>query len=48
MERLCGREAYPIDFGNKKPARTLSVLTGFIRYFGFVLESSGNLYANRP
>ena len=48
MERLRGREAYPIDFGNKKPARTLSVLAGFIRYFGFVLESSGKPYANRP
>lgn len=48
MERLRGREAYPIDFGNKKPARTMSVLGGSIRYFGFVLEGSGNLYANRP
>lgn len=32
----------------KKPPRTISVLGGFIRYFGFVLEGSGNLYANKP
>lgn len=25
-----------------------SVLAGSIRYIGFVLEGSGNLYANRP
>lgn len=48
MERLCGREAYPIDFGNKKPARTMSVLGGFIRYFSFALERSDKPYANRP
>jgi len=32
MERLRGREAYPIDFGNKRPAGTLSVLAGLIRW----------------
>ena len=31
-----------------KPPRTMSVPGGFIKYFGFVLESSGNLYANKP
>lgn len=48
MERLCGREAYPIDFGNKKPAKTVSVLAGLFRYFGYALGSSGEPYANRP
>lgn len=48
MERLRGRKAYPSGFGSKKPARTVFVLAGSIRYIGFVLESSGKPYANRP
>lgn len=48
MKRLCDHEAYPSGFGYKKPPRTEFVLGGFIRYFGFALESSGKPYANRP
>lgn len=33
---------------NAKAPRTMSVLGGFIRYFGFALESAGKPYANRP
>lgn len=47
MERLRGREAYPIDFGNKKPARTFRS-SGHIRFFGYALGGSGSPYANRP
>ena len=45
---LCGLEAYPSGFGNKKPARTLSVLAGLFRYFGYALGGPGKPYANRP
>lgn len=52
MERLRDRTIYLPDLSrwlyNAKPPRTMSVLGGFIRYFGFVLEGSGVLYANRP
>lgn len=52
MERLCDHTIYLSNLNrwlyNAKPPRTMSVLGGFIRYFGFVLEGSGNLYANRP
>lgn len=33
---------------NAKSPPEQSVLAGSIRYIGFVLEGSGNLYANRP
>ena len=33
---------------NAKAPRTMSVLGGFIRYFGCKLEESGKPYANRP
>lgn len=34
MERLRDHGAYPSGFGNKKPARTMFVLAGSIRYIG--------------
>lgn len=34
MERLRGRKAYPIDFGNKKPARTLFRSSGLNQVIG--------------
>lgn len=43
MKHLRRRKSYPSGLGNKKPARTMSVLAGLIRYLGLVLESSGNL-----
>ena len=48
MKHLRGRKSYPSGFGNKKPARTVFVLAGSIKYIGFALESSGRSYANRP
>ena len=38
-----------LSYNATSPLERMSVPGGFfIRYFGFVLESSGNLYANRP
>lgn len=52
MERLRDRTIYLPNLNrwlyNAKPPRTKFVLGGFIRYFGFALESSGKPYANRP
>lgn len=36
------------SYNATSPLERLSVPGGFIRYFGFVLEGSGNPYANRP
>lgn len=52
MERLRDRTIYLPNLNrwlyNAKPPRTKFVLGGFIRYFGFVLESSDKPYANKP
>lgn len=48
MEHLRNHEAYPSDLGNKKPARTMYVLAGSIRYISYTFGSSDKPYANRP
>lgn len=48
MECLRDHEAYPSGFGNKKPARTMYVLAGSIRYIGYTFGGSDRPYANRP
>lgn len=37
-----------LSYNATSPLERCPFQGGFIRYFGFVLESSGNLYANKP